>query len=62
MPIDRSILVKLKPSATVIVTANKCSFKDSFVDSDNFLNIEEKPEEGAFSTNSLANVLERDIK
>ena len=60
--VDQNLLVKLKPSATVIVTPNKCSFKDSFVDSDNFLNIEEKPEEGTFSNSTLANVLERDIK
>jgi hypothetical protein len=52
----------LKPSATVIVQANKCSFKDSFVDSDNFLNIEEKPTQSISENTALASVLEREIK
>ena len=59
---DKKLLLQLKPSATVIVQANKCSFKDSFVDSDNFLNIEEKPCDVISENAALSNVLEREIK
>lgn len=42
---EMTLLMSIKQSQSSII-AQKCSFRDSFVDSDNFLNIDEKPDSG----------------